>query len=317
MNIKFIKLIFCSTCLLVLLFPFSAQAVNVRFYPAQSLSQQDKTFSSTILVDTKGESINTFSGVIAVNPALAKGLQVSDSGSIITYWVTRPTFDSQKNTISFSGAVPGGFTGDSGILFSLIFAPISSTDQANAVTIPEFKAYKNDGLASIANVSVGTFSLGNQTSPTNPEVNEQLFLDSGKKDNVPPEIFSPQIFREASVENGKWFVSFATQDKQSGIDHYEVQESLTGEIDSGSWHRAENPYLLEDQGLHSFVYIVAVDRQGNERIIKVFPRNPLAWYQLYAKELLVFVGIVICIIFIKLFRRYTKKPSENYKNIVK
>ncbi len=72
-------------------------------------------------------------------------------------------------------------------------------------------------------------------------------------------------------------MTFATQDKQSGIDHYEIQESRSSKIDAGKWKTAESPYLLIDQELHSFIYVLAIDRQGNERVIKVFPRKPLAW----------------------------------------
>ena len=40
----------------------------------------------------------------------------SDGNSIISYWVERPTYDPLKNTLEFSGIVPGGFYGKGGRL---------------------------------------------------------------------------------------------------------------------------------------------------------------------------------------------------------
>jgi hypothetical protein len=64
----------------------------------------------------------------------------------------------------------------------------------------------------------------------------------------------------------RWMVLFATQDKGSGMDHYEVREvdPLLPWWGSG-WHVAESPYLLEDQTLRSAVYVRAYDNDGNVR----------------------------------------------------
>ena len=46
-----------------------------------------------------------------------------------------------------------------------------------------------------------------------------------------------------------------------------------------NWKVAKSPYLLEDQGLSSFIFVKAVDKAGNERTEKLEPLHPQgAWY---------------------------------------
>lgn len=271
--------------LCMLLTPQQAVASDVSFHPAEHLNNQDKAFTTTLVIDTEGDNINAVEGVLRVDSRLGKDIQLSDSGSFLTYWVSRPQWDPEQSVIRFSGAVPGGYQGTAGILFSIIFPPYSGSPIDGAVEVSELRAYKNDGMATAAKISRGAFSLGEIAGEIDEGLASQLYLDSNRKDNIAPEIFSPQIDRDESVYEGKWFINFSSTDKQSGIDHYEIQESRSGSIDSGKWKTVDSPYVLEDQELHSFIYVIAVDRQGNERIIKVFPRVPLSWMQLYGRQI--------------------------------
>lgn len=270
------------------LIPNSAMAGQVSFQPAEHLNTQEKAFTTTLILNTEGESINTIEGVLKVDPRLSLPnsgeIQLSDSGSIITYWITPPTYNKPQNTIRFAGGIPGGYTGSTGILLSIIFPPYDGQPIDRAVSVSELRAYKNDGAATSANISSANFSLGDIAGEIDDGISDQLYIDGTRKDDIPPEVFSPQISRNDNVYNGKWFINFSTIDKQSGIDHYEIQETRSGSMDSGNWKTATSPYELQDQELHSFIYVIAIDRQGNERIIKVFPRNPLSWWQLYGLE---------------------------------
>lgn len=302
---------------LVLLVPSSALAAKVSFQPAAHALQDTKPFSTTIVINSQEENINTIEGVVKIDPRLSSTeeakIEVSDSGSIVNYWVNRPSWDNDKSEIRFSGAIPGGFNGTTGILFSIIFPSYSGKGSIdNAAIVAELRAYKNDGLATSADISSGQFSVGDVAGQTDSAISDQLYLDGRRKDDIPPEVFSPQISRDDASYDGKWFISFATIDKQSGIDHYEVQESITGTIDSGKWKITESPYVLQDQQLHSFVYVIAVDRQGNERIIKVFPKNPLSWYQQNV-EALVTLLIIILVLGGYYYKYHKPKKASNLK----
>lgn len=296
--------------LCLLLTPNFAIAAEVSFSPKEHLSTQKRAFTTTIVLNSESESINAVEGILKVDPKLASGIQLSDSGSVITYWIVEPVFNAEQGTIRFSGAVPGGYTGGSGILFSVIFPPYDGETIDRAVSISDFKAYKNDGLGTSASVVTSNFSLGDIAGQIDQGITDQLYLDGSREDNIPPEVFSPQISRNENVFGGRWFINFSTVDKQSGIDRYEIQESRTGSLDSGKWVVATSPYELVDQELHSFVYVIAIDRQGNERIIKVFPRNPLSLTELYGKQ----IGAIILLMLaagLIYYRRTKNKKSQN------
>lgn len=290
-----LKIISFFSVLSVILLPGTVLGVSMSFEPSDVVSNQAKPFSTTLVLTAENESINAVDGTLIISEEFGSDITVSDSGSIVTYWVMRPTYDAATRTIKFSGTIPGGFDGQAGILFSIILPAHSGSSVDNAVVVAEANSYLNDGLGTQAKVSTKQFSLTSSTTgPVNTAVADQLYLDEEKLDDTPPETFSPQLAQDERVFGGKWFVNFATTDKQSGISYYEVQETRSGRLDAGKWKRAESPYLLEDQDLHSFIYVVAVDRQGNERMIKVYPRNPLTSWQQYSRD--VTIGVIILIL---------------------
>lgn len=293
--------------LCILLMPHSAHAGQVYFEPSEQVDKQDKPFTTTLVLNTEGDSINTIQGTLKVDPHLPQDVQLSDSGSIVTYWITKPVWDKSQGLIHFAGAIPGGYTGGSGILLSIIFPSYNGQPIDKAISVTELQAYKNDGIATAANVSRATFRLGEVAGDTDQGIADQLYLDGSRKDDIQPEVFNPQVSRDDNIFGGKWFISFSTIDKQSGIDHYEVQETTSSSPDSGRWKVATSPYELTDQNLHSFIYVIAVDRQGNERIIKVFPRKPLSWFELYGVE--VVIGLLLLIIIVGFYSRRRKRTA--------
>lgn len=295
----------------LLLTPTTAIAAEVVFSPSEQLANQETSYTTTILLNTEGENINAVEGTLKIDPSLGTDIQISDSGSVVTYWVTQPYYNREQSVVRFSGALPGGYTGGSGILFSLILPPHPGENPLEqAINFTDFKAYKNDGLGSNAAVTTRSFSLGDIAGQIDEGLSDQLYLN-GKKDDIQPEVFTPRIARDPNVFNNHWFISFNATDKQSGIDHYEIQESRTGSMNAGRWQRATSPYELQDQDLHSFVFVIAVDKQGNERIIKVFPRNPLPWFQVYGKQLAVVAALGLAAGAAYYFRRRSSPNSRH------
>ncbi|HAG27195.1 TPA: hypothetical protein DCG61_00210 [Patescibacteria group bacterium] len=292
--LKFSKTLIITA--MVWFIPTSLFAASVSFEPPSLVANQAKPFSTTVILNTEGQNLNAIDGTILISEQLASGITLSDSGSVVTYWVQRPEWNAEKRAITFSGTIPGGYTGQAGILFTIIFPPRLGGSVENAAVVASANSYLNDGLGTPARVSVSSFSLEtNGAAPVDQEIKDQLFLDDSRPDNIPPEVFSPQVARDDNVFDGKWFINFATTDKQSGISHYEIQETRSGRLNASGWKQVESPYLLQDQDLHSFIYVVAVDRQGNERMIKVFPRNPLTWWQRYSRDLLIGLGLLVVV----------------------
>lgn len=305
--------------LLVISIPSMVFAVSMSFEPPNLVSNQSAPFTTTLLLTAENESINAVDGTLIVSEEFGNNVTVTDSGSIVTYWVSKPSYDPNDRTIKFSGTIPGGFDGQSGILFSIILPPRAGGSLENAVVVAEANSYLNDGLGTQAKVSSRQFSLTSDGSgPVDSVVASQLYIDETKPDNIPPETFSPQLAQDSRVFDGKWFINFATTDKQSGISYYEVQETRSGRLDAGKWKRAESPYLLEDQQLHSYIYVVAVDRQGNERMIKVYPRLPLTWWQQYQRDMAIGLGILVLLTAGLIYRkRIQRQDSVNSAYVAK
>ena len=146
------------------------------------------------------------------------------------------------------------------------------------------QALLNDGKGTSAKVSVSNakFSIGQAATSSINAWDDRL-----KEDDIDPEPFTIELWNDERMFNGKYFIIFAAQDKQTGIDHYEVMEySSRDSEESGNsalrrifgqkkptWKTASSPYLLEDQSLSSNIEVKAVDKAGNERTVKYFPEE--------------------------------------------
>jgi len=107
-------------------------------------------------------------------------------------------------------------------------------------------------------------------------------------DTMPPEEFRPEIGKDPSMFEGKYFLSFATNDSSSGLDYFQVKE---GKRD---FKRVNSPYLLEDQSLRSKISVKAVDKAGNEKITEIAPsKKPFPDWIIISIIFLVIVGWII------------------------
>lgn len=308
---KYLKQSLLMVLLSAWFIPSSVYGAQFRFEPEKLSVPQASPFTVTLTVNSEEQSLNAVDGTLLIAEEFGDNITVTDSGSVVTYWVTRPEWDAKTRSVKFSGALPGGYEGKAGILFSVIIPTYKGNHLEQALSLVDAHSYLNDGLGTPAKIAVKSFSIGEGSSSVDPEIQSQLFVDESKPDNIPPEIFSPQVAQDERVYDGNWFINFATTDKQSGIDHYEVQESQDGRIDSGKWKTATSPYLLEDQDLHSFIFVLAIDRQGNERIIKVFPRNPLNWVSRNSSGLAVAGLLLMVIIGASVYTKYRQPALDN------
>lgn len=97
-------------------------------------------------------------------------------------------------------------------------------------------------------------------------------------DSEQPKEFEPKIGQDKTVFEGRYFLSFASRDEMSGIEHYEVLETKDGGL--SEWKKGDSPYLLEDQTLESIIKVKATDKAGNERIFEILPSKKPFPYQM-------------------------------------
>ncbi|GMX58422.1 MAG: hypothetical protein MCSN_0760 [Candidatus Microsyncoccus archaeolyticus] len=279
--------------LLILIFIFSANQVDAASLVLESDSNQIKVnsdFQINVFLNSEDESINAIGGNISFPQDLLELKEIREGNSIINFWVEKPKIENGK--MSFSGIIPGGYNSKDGLIFSLIFK--TKTEGDGIVYLNQIQAYKNDGLGTPINLNFSNISFYIRNYFETQESAEII-------DNEKPETFSPEISQDQELFENKYFLVFATQDKGVGVDHYEVCE---GSLKNCTV--AESPYVLKDQSLEKKVYIKAIDKKGNERIVIVNPLNPLPWYKNY----LFYVIIIILIISILLINKLWKKLKK-------
>jgi len=275
------KILFLTICFLfIFIIPVSAAEI---FFGVQNQTiGLGKLFEVGVFIDTEDEPINTMAGKIKFSSEFLELKEIRRGGSAVNFWVERPA--TKEGEVVFSGITPGGYVGQSGYLFSLIFETKKAGE--TVVAAAEEQMFLNDGKGSKTIVKQAPLSLQIEEGASTGEF-------SLPRDSQPPEPFELTIAQDPKIFGGKYFLVFATQDKDSGTDRYEAQESISKEPKAGKWVKAESPYVLKDQRLKSYIFVKAVDGAGNERISKLEPPHPLLWYEKY----LIWGTIILLIIF--------------------
>jgi len=216
------------------------------------------TFEVGVFLDAQGESIAAVESLLTLTEGL-KLVDIRDGNSVLKLWLERPR--GGDTAISFSGITPGGFTGDRGELFTLVFEAEKLGEMR--IEAQASKILLNDGQGTPAEIMPAPIGL---TVVEEGEVPAYTTLE----DIDPPEAFTPILVEQEQF--GGWVVVFSAQDKGSGIAYYEVREGWFG------WESAESPFLLKDQKLHSSISVKAVDEAGNERLANLEALNGEPWY---------------------------------------
>ena len=251
------------------------QAAVINFSVADNLLTAGEILVALNL-DTEGQDINVVAGEIVI-PASLKPIRILDGDSVLKFWIEPPQFADQR--LTFAGMIPGG-----------------SSSARDSEGLLLFKFVIQGKLAELTQLSMNNLTVllndGEGTKLKTQMAWRQNLSPKEELGTIPPENFAPVLGRDPSLFNNDWFLAFLTQDKQSGVDYYEVSEGQT----DGPWSRIKSPYRLHDQSRRTNVYIRAVDRSGNIRLATVILRP---WY-----ITLVYGGILIIVfIFILWFIR--------------
>jgi hypothetical protein len=217
-----------------------------------------ETFEVGVFLDGQGQSLAAIESELKI-PSGLELLDIRSGNSVINLWLDKPA--AVGSSLQFSGIIPGGFSGDRGELMTLVMTANSLGEQR--LETGETKILLNDGAGTAAQVIPAPMAIMVVAEGEIEEYDQPLDLE-------PPEIFVPVIVDPAQF--GEWTLVFLTQDKLSGVAYYEVKEG------SGEWVRAESPYTLADQDLHSRIFVRAIDEAGNIREVKMNPSHPLPWH---------------------------------------
>ena len=235
-------------------------------------------FEVGFFLNTDNQDINAIEGKIIFPEKLLEMKEIRDGGSIVNFWIERPEI--KNGGISFSGITPGGYIGKKGLVFSIIFQSIK--EGQGQVQIQNVKTLRNDGKGTLENTTISNlqFIISEQA------LNSQAKIP--KKDTGIPEAFKPVLASDPTIFDGKYFLVFATQDKESGIDHYEVKEGS-----SGNFIVAESPYLLQNQKLDQEIFVKAIDKSNNEQVEIFYPPYWRPWYKNYWIIAIILAGLIV------------------------
>ena len=222
------KIIFFTSLFLILYSLFfipTTLAAELYLESSEDNYYVDETFVVDIRIDVEqNESINAIEGYIEFSNDVLEIKDFSTGNSILTF-IEEPKINQEQGLISFVGIIPGGYSGripgdpeKSNLLGKIIFQAVSS-GFAQVLFQNNSEAFLSDGKGTPAQLFNKGLNLKIQSSeeiqPSRDEWQEEL-----KKDKIPPEDFKPEIVKI----NGKYYLTFTTKDKNSGIDYYKILE---------------------------------------------------------------------------------------------
>ena len=338
--------------LFLFLLPAMVSASGLRLVSDLDAYGPGDNFAVDVLIDNVEACVNTMSVTLDFPNDYLSMIDFIEGESLINLWLEKAGQKeiieaNAKGSITFIGGVPGGYCGHipgdpgkSNLIARLIFAIprfVISDVKRDEVRI-DFsgitKVLLNDGFGTEDNLETNGIKLKVLSSPVlKPgEWKEQI-----KRDKIKPEPFIIELRRDKGVFENQHYINFYTNDKQSGIDRYEVLEIMAGhklgvalklswwdKITGkkpyiSEWKEAAMPYLLEDQNLESTIKVRAIDKAGNERYVEYVPPEELRikiekTSNNYLYILLFITGVLVVLILLIFLMIAIKKKKNVQKN---
>jgi hypothetical protein len=279
-----IALVLCFLILGLIFVPFGVQASRIYFSPLVEKIYKDDIFFIEIRISSPDKLINAVEGVLLFDKEKLEVEDLSDGGSIFTFWPQKLAFSNEEGKVSFVAGTPNGFRGENALVLKIIFLA-KETGEAKLDFQDTTSFFLHDGKGTPLRpwLKSLTIDILERQAGISPKNDWQSLIE---KDKTPPQPFEIQIGRDPAIFDNQYFISFFTTDKESGVAYYEVKEG------NRDFVQAESPYLLKDQSLKSLIKVKAIDKAGNERIVELTPALP------FYKNVLFWLAVVLIILFI-------------------
>jgi hypothetical protein len=290
------------------LLPLSGRAAVLTMEAGSGKYGPGDSFAVDIKVDLDTGCINTVEVEIVFDKEYLTVENFLSGESILSIWVEMPKDSDLKrinNTgkIYFAGGIPGGYcgkvAGDPGgrtniaarIIFSVPKLVVGDLDRANIYFTDNTRVLLNDGLGTTDVLKTNNLNL--ELSPST-SIRDESWQEQIKTDRIPPEPFIIELHKNEQMFEGRYYIIFATGDKQSGMDRFEIMEESLFDIfeqsrqkkwyerffreeapEAPGWIEAQMPYPLKDQSLRSVIRVKAIDKAGNERLVDYIPPDEM------------------------------------------
>jgi hypothetical protein len=280
--LKNIRLLIFLLALFSLGYPSFSRAAEIFLETRALTASVGQDLLVNVFLDTERETVNAIEGKVVFPQEHLALKEIRDGNSSINFWIERPDI-SEQSQVSFSGITPGGVSGRKEFLFAMVFRAIEGGEAV--VELSEITALKNDGEGTPIPIKAEPliFSIS-QTPSSETEPVE------GIQDTEPPEDFLPVVGQDPEIFDGRYFLVFSAQDKGVGIDHFEVREGYFS-----TYMVAESPYQLKHQSLNKNIFVKAVDKAGNWKVVELEAAHRAKWnpYLFFAIILLVAAGLLL------------------------
>ena len=285
MNISLKKIIYISLLVIIGYLPIVSSAASFYIEGGKHEFVKGEKFAIIVSLDTENESINAIEGSLLYPHDLLDVVEIRDGNSAITFWIEK-MHESSSGVLTFSGTTPGGFMQSKAFLYTIIFKAMR--DGKGQIALDNLSVLKNDGQGT--NVPVQALPFSVSISDVNASTESVL---GPVEDDEMPEDFKVTLTNDPDIFNNAHILIFSTQDKISGIDHYEVREGAWG-----FFKNVESPYQLNDQSLTQPIFLKAVDHAGNERLVTIdamhADQNKIKYLIFYLLGIL----LLVCLLYI-------------------
>lgn len=286
----------------IILLPKSVFSASFNFGYQTSSFDVNQKFNLSINLNTENEKLNTFNTNLLYPKDILKVSEIKTNNSVVNFWIEK--IDDKNGKIYLSGITPGGYLGNNGEIATITFETIKSGSGKIMLSSPE--VFLNDGLGTEIKIPSKFFDFS---------ISGKYFKGIWQEapDNIPPEIFKPEIVNTPEIMDNKKVIVFETTDKLSGIDHYLVKESkYRALMFFQKWEEVESPHTLKYQSGESTVIIKAVDKAGNTTTVSV--KRPESHN--LVMEFIISLGIIftfwlIFFVFFKLIKRTIVLAEED------
>ncbi len=311
---------------------FSVSAATLYMDPGQSELNRADVMKLALRLDTdEGECINSIDATINYTDNIDP-IDTSRGDSIFSVWLEEPKIDKTNRTITFAAGIPNGYCGriigDPRLTNNIIEIAFSSPglrigtpesgDVAQITYGEQTRVLLNDGFGTDAELRTFGSEIILSKRAGNRQINE--WTEEIADDDIPPNEFSIKLERTPNAFGNRYFISFNTSDKQSGIDYYEViEESIEDQhlfgwgASDAPWVRSQSPYVLSDQSLNSIIRVRAYDKAGNEYIASLVPEESIRTMSNQAKIMVAVIatGIILFLVSGLAFWWLTRRKSDD------
>lgn len=206
-----ISIIAVSLLGLFLLWPQSSLAADVLLNPASGSYASGQTFTVTVQVDPKGESVNAVEASLSFDPSVLSVVNVSRDGSAFSLWTTEPTFSNSDGTVTFGGGSPSPFSSRSNLV-SITFQ--AGSEGTGSVSFSDASVVAADGMGTeVIEAQRGAeYTIATSESTPEPEPEPETTPPPANTDEDDEETIAfgdppqpPEVGSQAFLDSEVWY----------------------------------------------------------------------------------------------------------------